>query len=235
MKIAICDNEIEFLDALSPLLEQWARNHGLSLTLRHFTDGYALIETHQKEYMDLIILDVIMPLISGLDIAREIRNSDQSVSIVFLTSSKEFAVDSYDVKALNYLIKPVDTVKLFQTLDDFLKIHTLTKAAFTAHTASGFFRIITDDVIYLEAQNKQVLIYLTNVRTITICEQLSKCEEIFSPENGFFRCHRSYIVNLSYVLQFTKTAVTTLYGMNIPISRNRYPSFKEAYFKHMSR
>lgn len=233
MKIAICDDEIQFIDAVSSLLEQWAKKHGLPLTLRHFTDGDALIDAHQSEYMDLIILDIIMPLISGLDTAREIRNSDQSVPIVFLTSSKEFAVDSYDVKALNYLIKPVDPVKLFQTLDDFLKIHSLAKAAFTAHTADGFFRIVIADVIYLEAQNKEVLLYMTNGRIITICEQFSKCEEVFSPENGFCRCHRSYIVNLSYVEQFSKTAVTTLHGTDIPISRNKYSLFKEVYFNHM--
>ena len=75
--------------------------------------------------MDLIILDVIMPLMSGMDTARELRMDEQTVPIIFLTSSKEFAVDSYDVNAFHYLIKPVDERKLFHILDEFLETISL--------------------------------------------------------------------------------------------------------------
>ena len=233
MKIAICDDEKQFIDALCPLLEQWAKEHGMKIKLYRFTNGDDLIAAHQSECMDLIFLDVIMPLLSGIDVAREFRNMDQNVPIVFLTSSKEFAVDSYEVKALNYLIKPVDQEKLFLTLDDFLKTYNLPKTFFTAKTADGFCRIVIADVDYLEAQNKQVLVHLTNDRTIVIRELFSKCAEVFSPENGFCCCHRSYIVNLSNVEQFSKTEVVTNHNAVIPISRNNYAAFKEIYFNHM--
>lgn len=233
MKIAICDDEIQFVDTVCSLLDQWAKKHEIKLTLHRFTNGDDLIAAHQNEYMDLIILDVIMPLLSGIDTAKELRNMNQAVPIVFLTSSREYAVDSYDVKAFNYLIKPVDHVKLFHTLDDFLKTFNLPKTTFTAQTGSGFCRIIIASVDYLEAQNKQVLVHLADGKTITIRELFSKCEEVFSPENGFCRCHRSYIVNLNNVEQFSKTEVTTIHNATIPISRNSYAAFKETYFNHM--
>lgn len=233
MKIAICDDEMHFIDSLCPLLEQWAKERGIKLTLYRFTNGDDLIAAHQSKCMDLIFLDIIMPLLSGIDAAREFRNTNQNVPIVFLTSSKEFAVDSYEVKALNYLIKPVDQTKLFLTLDDFLKTFSLPKTFFTAKTADGFCRIVIAEVDYLEAQNKQVLVHLSDDRTIVIRELFSKCAEVFSPENGFCCCHRSYIVNLSNVEQFSKTEVTTIYNAVIPISRNNYAEFKETYFNHM--
>lgn len=233
MKIAICDDEMYFIDALCHLLEQWAKERGIQLILYRFTNGDDLIAAHQSKCMDLIFLDIIMPLLSGMDAARELRNTNQNVPIVFLTSSREFAVDSYEVKALNYLIKPVDQTKLFLTLDDFLKTFSLPKAFFTAKTADGFCRIEIAEVDYLEAQNKQVLVHLSDDRTITIRELFSKCAEVFSPENGFCCCHRSYIVNLSNVEQFSKTEVTTIYNAVIPISRNNYTAFKETYFNHM--
>lgn len=233
MKIAICDDEMHFIDAICPLLEQWAKEREVKLALYRFTNGDDLIAAHQSECMDLIFLDIIMPLLSGIDTAREFRNMDQNVPIVFLTSSREFAVDSYEVKALNYLIKPVDPAKLFLTLDDFLKTFNLPKPFFTAKTADGFCRIVIADVDYLEAQNKQVLVHLTNGRTIVIRELFSKCAEVFSPGNGFCCCHRSYIVNLSNVEQFSKTEVTTIHHAVIPISRNNYAMFKETYFNHM--
>ena len=233
MKIAVCDDEIHFIDAICPLLEKWAKEREIKLILYRFTNGDDLIDAQKSECMDLIILDVIMPLLSGIDAARELRNTHQTVPIVFLTSSREFAVDSYDVKALNYLIKPVDAVKLFLILEDFLKTLRQPEAFFTAKTADGFYRIDIADVDYLEAQNKQVLVHLSNDRTIVIRELFSKCAEVFSPENGFCCCHRSYIVNLSNVEQFSKTEVTTIHNAVIPISRNSYAAFKETYFNHM--
>ena len=233
MKIAICDDEKQFIDAICLLLEQWATRNSIKLTLYRFTNGDDLIAVQRNQCMDLIILDVIMPLLSGMDTARELRKDNQTVPIIFLTSTREFAVDSYEVKAFHYLIKPVDELKLFRILDDFLKTITLPQTVFTAQTGKGFCKIVVDDVDYLEAQNKEVLVHLTNGRTIEIRELFSKCEEIFSLENGFFRCHRSYIVNLNNIEQFTKSEISTSQNSAIPISRNRYVAFKETYFNHM--
>lgn len=233
MKIAVCDDEIRFVDAVCPMIEQWAKERGMKLTLYRFTNGDDLIDAHRSECMDLIILDVIMPLLSGIDTARELRNTNQTVPIVFLTSSREFAVDSYEVKAFQYLIKPVDRGILTRTLDDFLRTVNPPKAFFTAKTADGFCRIVIADVDYLEAQNKQVLFHLSDGRTLAVRELFSRCAEIFSPENGFCCCHRSYIVNLGNVEQFSKTEITTVHKAVIPISRNSYASFKECYFDHM--
>lgn len=233
MKIAVCDDERQFIDAVCPLLEEWAKSHNISLSLYRLTDGDSLIAAHKNECMDLIILDVIMPLLSGMDTAKEIRRNDSAVPIIFLTSSKEFAIDSYEVKAFYYLVKPVVRDRLFPVMEDFLKICNLQKNTFTAHTAVGFCKIAIDDVDYLEAQNKLVLVYMADGKIIEICERFSACEKMFSPENGFFRCHRSYIVNLNHVEQFTKTEIHTSHNATIPISRNNYTAFKDAYFLHM--
>ncbi|MDE6252765.1 MAG: LytTR family DNA-binding domain-containing protein [Lachnospiraceae bacterium] len=233
MKIAVCDDEKEFIDAVCPLLEDWAQQHNIRLTLCRFTDGDDLIAAHRNECMDLIILDVIMPLLSGIDAAKEIREDDSAVPIIFLTSSREFAVDSYDVKAFHYLMKPIVREKFFPVMDDFLKIFNSQKITFTAHTASGFCKIAIDDIDYLEAQDKQVLVHMADGRTIEIREQLSACESVFLPDNGFFRCHRSYIVNLKRVEQFTKKEIRMSQNATIPIPRGGYMAFKEAYFNHM--
>ncbi len=233
MKIAICDDEKQFMDAICPLLKQWAARNSIKLTLHCFTNGDDLIAAHRNICMDLIILDIIMPLLNGMDTARELRKDNPTIPIIFLTSAREFAVESYEVKAFHYLIKPVDEIKLFPVLDDLLKTITLPQSLFTAQTDKGFCKIIVDDVEYLEAQNKEVLVHLSNGKTILIRELFSKCADVFSPKNGFFRCHRSYIVNLSNVVQFTKSEITTNLKCSIPISRNRYVAFKETYFNHM--
>lgn len=233
MKIAICDDEMQFIDTVCTLLETWARQHDIRLSLYRFTNGDDLIDAHRNECMDLIFLDVVMPLLDGIETAKELRYRDTSVPIIFLTFVKEFAVESYEVKAFQYLLKPLDKVKLQRVMDDFLKIFLLSERSFTAQTADGFCKIPFSDICSLEAQNKHVLIYLTNGKTMEIRERFSSCQEILSENNGFCSCHRSYIVNLNHVEQFTKTTLITSSGVTIPISRNRYAAFKEAYFHYM--
>lgn len=233
MKIAICDDDELFIDSICALVEQWAAKNNAVLTLFRFTNGDDLINAHRKEHMDLIILDIIMPLLNGMDTARELREADQMVPIIFLTTSREFAVDSYEVKAFNYLIKPVNSNKLFSVLDDFLKTLNLPENTFTVQTGDSFLRITISDVEYLEAQNKQVFFHMTDGRTITVHERFSRCAEVFCLENGFCRCHRSYIVNLSRVKEFSKSEIITFNQTSIPISRNSYTAFKETYFQHM--
>lgn len=120
MNIAICDDEILFTRELSSLLTHWAEND-FSLTLYPYSNGDDLLTALRTIPVDLIFLDIIMPLLNGIDTAREIRSMGLTVPVIFLTSSREFALDSYDVKAFHYLLKPVNTLKLFLLWMIFLK------------------------------------------------------------------------------------------------------------------
>ena len=232
MNIAICDDEILFTRELSSLLTHWAEKNDFSLTLYPYSNGDDLLTALRTIPVDLIFLDIIMPLLNGIDTAREIRSMGLTVPVIFLTSSREFALDSYDVKAFHYLLKPVNTLKLFSVMDDFFKTYHVPAETFVAHTADGFCSITLNDVDYLEAQNKQVLVCLSNGTTLKIRELFVKCEGVFTPEKGFFKCHRSYIVNLSHIKQFTRTMVTTVIS-SVHISRNNYSAFKDAYISNM--
>ena len=233
MKIGICDDERCFIESVRHLVEEWAEKHNIFVSIYEFTNGDDLIEEHQKKQMDLIILDVIMPLFNGIETAKELRIKDQKVPIIFLTSSREYAVDSYDVHAFYYLMKPVKKELFLKVMDDFLANHEEKKETFFAKIPGGSCNITIDETVCLEAQNKQVIVYLANGTQISIRELFSDCAEVFTMEKGFFRCHRSYIVNMKYIEQFTKTQLTTKSGIKIPVSRNNYAAFKETYFSYM--
>ena len=125
MNIAICDDEILFTRELSSLLTHWAEKNDFSLTLYPYSNGDDLLTALRTIPVDLIFLDIIMPLLNGIDTAREIRSMGLTVPVIFLTSSREFALDSYDVKAFHYLLKPVNTLKLFSVMDDFLEMDVI--------------------------------------------------------------------------------------------------------------
>lgn len=215
MKVAVCDDEAIFVDRICALLERWAQKRNLCLSLYRFSDGDALLETHLSEVMDLIFLDVRMPFIDGMDAARELRAAGSSVPIIFISSAREYAVDSYKVDAFWYLVKPVDETLLYTVLDKFHRTFHEKKEMVVLRTQTGYCKISTMDVDYLEAQNKHVIAYLSNGR------------------KGFCKCHRSYIVNLRQIKEFDKIRVVLNAGTMIPISRNSYQIFKENYFSYM--
>ena len=120
MKIAICDDEVAVSEVTKSLLQQWAIHQSISLSVHCYENGDDLILAQKSECFDLIFLDVLMPLLNGIDTAKELRRQNQNVPIIFLTSSKEFAFDSYEVKALQYLLKPVSPNQLWSIMNDFM-------------------------------------------------------------------------------------------------------------------
>lgn len=124
MFIAICDDDILYMNKVKEMIEQWGKDNNEDVSVYLFNHGDALINSYQKSKVDVIFLDIMMPLLNGMDAAREIRKTDQVVKIIFLTSSPEFALESYDVKASGYLIKPTNYERLCSLLNDCkLSIH----------------------------------------------------------------------------------------------------------------
>lgn len=107
MYLAVCDDRKEELDALLSLLEKWERKHDAALRPKAFQSAVELVETARQERFTLYLLDVMMPGMDGLECARETRRFDDAAEIVFLSTSPGFAYESYGVRALNYLLKPV--------------------------------------------------------------------------------------------------------------------------------
>ena len=107
MKIALCDDDEKELSGLKEMLEHYEFMHHKLLTYREYTSSVELASQAPKERFDIYLLDIMMPGMTGVELAREIRSFDKAAAIIFLTTSPEFAVESYTVKATNYLMKPV--------------------------------------------------------------------------------------------------------------------------------
>ena len=156
MKILVCDDDREIVEAVTIYLEK----EGYSVLAAY--NGKEALDTLRREQVQLIILDIMMPLLSGLDTAKELRSKDAHTPIIFLTSSKEYAIYSYEVHALHYLLKPVSKEQLFDTMNYFLEVSRQSEQYFSAQTANGFCKLRISDIEYLEAMNKQVNVHMTN-------------------------------------------------------------------------
>ena len=230
LRIAICDDLQVFLNHIKKTLAAW-ENRPDDMCVETFEDADSLLAAHSSKPFDIILLDVIMPLLNGIEAAREIRQHDKSVKIVFLTTSPEFALESYTVKANNYLLKPVDPQKLFACLQELVEDLQESPKTIVVKSAKALHQVEVNSIEYLEAQNKHVLFALSDGTTISSTEPLYTYENQLPLADGFFKCNRSYIVNIHRIDIYTAKEIRMRSGCRISISRNCHKEFESAYFE----
>ena len=235
LKIAVCDDSPLFLELAIKFINKWSEERQFPVSISSYNNGDDLLAANADERMDIIFLDIIMPLLNGMDTARELRQTDKAVKIIFLTSSPEFALESYEVKAQGYVLKPIVYEHLKDMLDECAHAITDEPAHIILKTSFGYQKLYLHDIEYAEAQNKKVVFHLCTGDTLEASEPLHSFESRFTEDNRFFKCHRSYLVYLQNVDHFTTTQITMKSGRSIPIARGYAKAFKEAYFAQMFR
>ena len=229
LKIAVCDDDLSFLNQTAKMIENWEQRPA-NILCKTFDNGDELITAHKNSPFDIILLDVVMPLINGIETAREIRQNDKNTKIVFLTSSSEYAVESYTVKANNYLLKPISENALFSCLDEFIKEISNNSQTITIKGIYNVQKLSIKDIVYIEAQNKHIVFVTSDGSRIETTEPLHICEDKISANKEFFKCHRSYIININHIDKYTSKEVFMHNGYCIPISRSYQKAFESAYF-----
>lgn len=231
LRMAICDDDLAFMNSLKTKIDVW-ENKPFNSRISCFTDGDALVSTHKSTPFDIILLDIVMPLVNGIETAREIRAVDKEVKIVFLTSSSEYAVESYTVKANNYLLKPVKSEDLYSCLNELASEMNSSLRNIVIKCNDGIHKLLLDNIEYVEASNKHTVFALSDGRKLESIRAFNTYENDLL-EYDFCKCHRSYLVNIHHIDSYTTSEIKTGSGSLIPISRNRHKDFESAYFSKM--
>ncbi|MEI3517375.1 MAG: response regulator [Clostridia bacterium] len=231
MKIAVCDDDTFFLGQAEHAVKRWAEEQDLTVELQLFDNGDSLLTVSRTEQFDVLLLDIMMPLFNGMELAHVIRETNTAVKIVFLTSSPEFAVESYDVKASGYLLKPLQYEKLCSVLDDCKAPQDEESPHIIAKIPQGYHKIYLSEIECLEAQNKKTIFHLCSGKVQDALGTFSNYAKPLTIENGFFKCHRSYIVSIPQVDHFNTAQIRTRSGMQVPIARG-YGKESKKYISH---
>ena len=232
IKIAICDDESHQAEYVKTLVNKWAEKNNIGVTIDMFNSAEQFkTEQFENKLFDILLLDVQMGGQNGVELAREIRQSDTTLSIIFITGFTDFISEGYDVSALHYLIKPVKQDKLFDTLNRALeKLEKSKKTDILLIGADGVnFKIPLDEIIYIEAFGHTVTIHTAKSK-YDIQQNIGQIENELN--SNFFRCHRSYIAGLKYVRQITKTEILLDTGNTIPLSRRIYNAMNQAFIDY---
>lgn len=227
MKIAVCDDVREerlcIIDVLKSIIKEFS--------VDEFDDGGELLRSHSVQPYDLLILDILMPKMNGMDIAAVLREKDTKTPIVFMSSSEEFGVQSYRVLAFDYLLKPINYTQLEGCIK---RLSTQQrKMQFITVWYSGVeTKIALSNIQCLESNLRKVIFTLSGNREIEVVGKLTDFEEGLI-EHGFFRCHKSFIVNFEHIDRIDDGTFYLTGGKSIKISRTYLQSAKKAYFNYV--
>ena len=229
MYIAVCDDQLEELTVLTGLLDAWQDQRHIPLRYRTFRSAGDLLDAAERERFTLYLLDVMMPGIDGMAAAREIRCFDAAADIVFLTSSPGFAYESYGVRALEYLLKPINAKLLFPVLDQLSLREQRPQDGLTLKAGATLVRIPFSQLAYVEVNHKHLYFNLTDGSVREVAGVLKQYEDQLLAREEFMRIHRSYLVNMLQIETFAPTEVRTFSGKSLPISRLIYPQLQKDY------
>lgn len=222
--IAIVEDEQEYAEQLQTFLEQYGDEHNLRFKVTVFGDGAEILEEYQPIY-DLILLDIEMPQVNGMDAAERIRNQDQDVVMMFITNIASYAIRGYEVGALDYVMKPITYYGFAMRLGRALKrVKQREQKVILLPLADGVKKLQIQQIYYVEVQNR-ILHFHTDEGEYLIRGTMQKVEEELAGYS-FAKCNHWYIVNLRHVTEVRKNIVVVA-GHELEISRrNRTPFLK---------
>ena len=229
MRIAVCDDEKIFAQSLSKRLETLGSGE---LLISVFLSGSELVrEMTSGRHYDAVFLDIEMPGLNGLDAARKLRELGGELSIVFLTSHTELAMEGYEVDALRFLSKDCSDKKLVQALEA-IKREMKAVPNVVIRQKGEEFIVAPDKIIFAEADNNSVNFHLTDGGTLTARMKLTEALETLGKASAdFVKVHRCVIVNVRHVKKYTAREILLDADVTVPISKGCAAQFKDRMFE----
>nr|WP_286172509.1 LytTR family DNA-binding domain-containing protein [Acetanaerobacterium sp. MSJ-12] len=239
VKIAICDDDNEQLCALEESLSQYRWERDCEMKLCQYSSSAQLLgEIQGGTRYDLYLLDVLMPEVNGIRLGEEIRRTDWEAALVYLTSSRDFALEAYGVSAFQYLLKPVERQTLFALLDA-LRTWRQTGSApqFAFKSKAGLTVVYQSEILYVEYRNHILYFHLESGETLPSLHIRVPFEQAVAgllENEDFLHPHKSYVVNMSWVRQLTSNAFVMGDGSLIPIPRKNFSAVKSSYIRFLA-
>lgn len=225
MKLAICDDDSADIAYVTGLIDVWKKQTGTMVELISFPTAEALLFVWEENRdMDILLLDIEMGEMSGLDLARRLRQMGAGMQIVFITGYMDYIAQGYDVEALHYLLKPVTQERLGQVLDRAMERIRTREHMLQLWLPDGVVRLPLYEIRYLEVMRNYTTIHAAE--DYSVKRSLNDLEKEL--DERFYRIHRSYIVNLRLVRRTTREEVTLKDGTALPLSRKHYEGLNQA-------
>lgn len=227
-QVALCDDEQIFIETQKKICCEALEQLELEYQITVFDSSEDFLHTfwEKGKRYELILLDIIMDGVNGMELARKIRETDSKATIIFITSSYDYALEGYDVQALHYLVKPVEREALKKLIisDCHARFQT---PFFILDSGNGKRKVALRDIICMEIVRRQVEVTLVEGRAY----YSGKLSDLLAqlPKERFVRCHQAFALNVQNIRELTRQDAITINGKKIPVSRTYVKEVKKAF------
>ena len=226
LRVAVCDDSSDIRSQLRQYLQTFSDSSKIEIELSQYTSGEQLLAADYHS-LDLLILDIQMDGLNGLDTARQIRCTDSDLTIIFFTNYVQYALEGYEVQAYRFLLKPL-TYEQFSTVVGAALLEKQTRRQQTLLIVGRdkSTRIPTDDILYIETERGHVIIHTAD-SSVPSSASMKETEQALQ-DALFFRCHTAYLVPLRKIVSIGLQDIELQGGVQIPLSKHRRKALKEA-------
>ncbi len=226
-KITVCDDERTANQQIADYLSQFQKDNNIRFQIFHFSSGKELLEKMPRDTA-ILFLDIQMNGISGIETARELRKNGYDLFIFFVTANITFALEGYDVHAFAFLQKPLQYPQFYRNLQDALhQLEKKSRAVLHVQKNASVDIVRCDDILYVEVY-RHLTVIVTRTGSLEYGTPLGEIENQIG-KFGFFRCHKSYLVNMKHISGIRQTDLLIDNGFSIPLSKHRRQDFLSAY------
>ena len=219
IRIAVCDDEKKYLDESAKLLSEYATVRNVRFSVEQFDKPFDFLEKLDKgEKFDIYLLDVYMPSLTGVDIATDLRRRNDENPVIFLTSSRDHAVEAFGVYATHYLLKPYTKDDFFSAMDK--AVHSIVQnkpKTILMKTANGYHNISVSKIVYCESLNHYQTICFVDENPAMVRISQAELWEKLSPFGQFYLCGKTYIINFEQIEKILSGTVELTTGQNLAV------------------
>ncbi len=230
IQIAICDDEAYMSDHLQRMVSNFFRRKNMEITILLFPCGEELLRYNRQ--IDIVFLDIQMKNIDGMETARKLRANKFRGILIFITVLKEMVFQSFEVQAYDYLVKPIEEKQFEKTMERlYASIQNASKASLLVQKGYESRIISFDDIVFCEIIDRKIYLNLVSSEVIDYYDRIENLETKL--DKRFFRCHRSYLINLKYLKGYKNGIAYMKDGKEIPVSRLRSREFSNVVLQYM--
>ena len=231
MRICLVDDDSTQLDYLKLIIEFWGNKHNINCDINFYHSAEELLFENNESYpFDMVILDIQMGKINGIELAKKIRKTDDDIVIAFISGMADYVFEGYEVQAISYILKPVKDNEVYNLLDYANKHANKEDKYFILSVSGEKKKIKYDDIIFFESMGHYVVLHSEKAEYEYKYNISDLCLEF--AETEFIRTHRSYIVNVKYIEKITRNECQLINNIKVPLSRNSYKSVNEKFINY---
>lgn len=235
LRIAICDDNQKELCTISELTYQYIQQKKIGANITSFLHPDSLLSDCEKDRFHLYILDIVMPMVDGISLGKELRRFDREAQIIYATTEADFALKSFVASPINFLVKPLDKEAFFNALELAFSKIPVEEDVITIKTKAGIYTISQFEILcceYVERSVKYTLLRGEVLQGISASQSFSAQISQLLISNNFIQPHVSFAVNLRHVEKLSKEEIVLRGGVVVPVSKKQYIAVRDTYLDY---